>query len=323
MSKVNQSAWMFSPKSFISLLGAEYGLMRDAGLLKRFYIISLLIMAIMLLTWVSIEYAINLLFHVVFVEVALALFFVLLFVCIYVFLLNTFAKDSRTSSGIMNTSNLIRIGFIIFMGFLIAQPLVILLYASSITPAVENYKQQLLKMHTAKVDVLIKDEVEGLVVKQKYYLGQKNRFGASIYDNGIAKINNAIKLKQDKATSFKAAAQQTIDRNSFFLFRVEKVNRGRPLVWLLTLAIVMLFLLPGYLIYTISSQHEYYQLKKAQEKKLVMDAYSVFCKHYTKMFSENVTVFSRYQDPPFNTIRKQPPIPASMTEFLQKYLGNS
>ncbi len=53
------TSWMVSPKSFIGFLGGEYGLMRDGGVLKRFYISSLLIVTILLITGVSIFMPLN------------------------------------------------------------------------------------------------------------------------------------------------------------------------------------------------------------------------------------------------------------------------
>lgn len=322
MSKDNHAGWMISPKSFIGLLGAEYGLMRDAGLLKRFYISSLLIIIIMLLTWISIDHAINLLFKTILVEITLAIFFSLLFACIYIFLLNTFAKESRTNKKIVSASNIIRTGFIAFMGFIIAQPLMILLYASALSHPVENHKKQLLQKHTAQIDHLAKDELANLANRKAYCLDQKNKFGTSMYDKELSKIDSTENSIHLKARAFKSAAQQTISNNSFFLYQVEKTNRDYSLSWLLTTLIVVLFLLPGYLIYTISSQHEYYLLKKAREKKLAEDAYGIFTMYYKLLFNQQVQIFSRYEDPPFNTIRKQAPATASMSDFIKKYLGN-
>jgi hypothetical protein len=316
------TTWMVSPKSCIKLLGAEYDLMRDAGVLKRFYISSVSILVIMALTWISVEYAIDLLFHTIAIEIALAIFFCLLFVCIYIFLLNTFTKENSVRRGILNLSNIIRLGFIAFMGFLIAQPLVVMLYASKLAPSIENYKQYLIKTHSTKINALMEDEITNLVTRQHYYTIQKKMFGTHIYDEQLNKIDQTIKQMQEKEESFKLAALQTIDYNSFFLYRVQKVNREYPFSWLLTLLIILLFLLPGYLIYTISNQHEYYRLKKDQEKKLVLEAYSFFTNRYKALFNEQVSIFTRYQDPPFNTIRKQPAAPASMAAFLQKYLDN-
>jgi hypothetical protein len=313
---------MVSPKSFVRLLGAEYNLMRDAGVLTRFYVSSLLIVLIMLMTWVSIDYAIDLLFHSIVVEILLAIFFCLLFVCIYIFLLNTFAKENRARKGGMSASNIIRIGFIAFMAFLIAQPLVILFYASKLSPAVEEYKRNLLTIHSDKMNALVKAEILNLTSRQNYYLDQKVKFGVSVYNDQLIKIGSAIKLIQEKIDSYERDAGQTIDRSSFFLYRIKKVSKKYPWSWLLTFFIMLLFLLPGYLVYSISSQDEYYQLKKAQEKILIQDAYHSFIERYKMLFNGQVPVFSRYEDPPFNTVRKQITAPESMAQFIEKYPGN-
>src|SRR5438445_13358638 len=114
---------------------------------------------------------------------------------------------------------------------------------------------------------------------------QKMKFDAPVYNDQIIKIENKIQLMQENLDSFKYDAQQTIDRSSFFLYLIEKVRKGYALSWFLTFLIVLLFLLPGYLIYSISSQHEYYQLKKAEEKRLIMAAYGSFIEKYRIIFN--------------------------------------
>lgn len=313
---------MISPESFIKLLGAEYDLMRDAGVLKRFYLSSILIVVIASLTWISVEYAMDLLFHSIAVEITLAIFFCLLFFCIYIFLLNTFSKENRVRNGILNASNVIRLGFIAFIGFLIAQPLIVLLYEGPLSLSVEKYKQELLQSHADKIDVLVKNELASLNARLIYYMDQKKSSGTNAYDEDIDRIGSKMSVMQDKANFLQFAATRTIDHSSFFLYRVEMVGRTYPLSWLLTLFIMLLFLLPGYLVYTISSRDEYYRLKKEQEKALVLHAYGFFTSHYKRLFKDKVPIFSRYEDPPFNKVRKQPVVPSSMTEFLRKYLDN-
>lgn len=322
MSRETRSTLMFSPGNFVKLLGEEYHLMRDAGVLRRFYISSLVIIIILLLTGISITYALDLLFHVITIEITLAIFFGLLFFCIYIFLLNTFAKENRKQRGILNLSNIIRAGFVAFMGFLVAQPLIILLYTNALSPAVENYKQEILTEHAAKIEDLASKEATSLVNKWNYYDDQKKRFGTPAYDKELVKIGDRLKKIHNKTTDLQRIAQQTIDRNSFFLFRVQTVNRRYPLAWLLTSLIVLLFLLPGYLVYTISSQHIYYIMKKAREREIISTAFQLFGDRYKTMFNEQLTIFSRYEDPPFNTVRKQQPVAASIADFFQKYINN-
>lgn len=320
MSSIHPESGTPSSGSFVKLLGAEYDLVRHTAVLKRFYLSALLIITVTVLTSISIYYAIVLLFHSILFEILLSLFFSLLFVCIYIFLLNTFSKENRKHRNALNASNAIRIGFIAFMGFLIAQPLAILLHAAPLAADVENYKSKLLKNHSQKITALTKRELTNLTTQYRYYADQKDKFGTSFYNDQLHKIDSTLKSIRHKTAALEFAAYQTINNNSFFLYRVKKLNYSYPLSWLLSLLIILLFILPGYLVYSISSQDQYYQLKKARERKLVSDAYNCFAASYEKLFDRKITIFSRYKDPPFNSIRKQPPVAATMRDFVQNHL---
>lgn len=320
MRKEIQSSWMISPKSLISLLGAEYHLMKDAGVLKRFYISSILIVTILALTCVSIFYALDLLFHKFAIEATLAVFFCLLFFCIYTFLLNTFAKENRKQKSLLSLSNIIRISFVAFMGFLIAQPIIILIFSEKLSHEVNLHKQRVLAAHTTMINNLMSEEVNKLAGDLKKYQQQKVLFDTDIYDRSINKIQQDLRTLNAEVNLLHVSARQTIDQNSFFLYRIQTVVRKYPVSWIFTFLIVLLTLLPGYLIYSISSQHVYYVLKKSEEKKVIVSGYNMFLSRYREMFIDQLTYFSRYEDPPFNTVRKQAPSLASTKDFLQKYL---
>ncbi|WP_300603882.1 DUF4407 domain-containing protein [Niabella sp.] len=322
MSNNSKMRGIASPKSFVKLLGAEYGLMRNTGILKRFYISALLILAILLLTCISVFYAIELLFHSVAVELTLALFFSLLFICIYIFLLNTFSKEDRKHKKRWSFSDSIRIGFIAFIGFLMAQPLTILLFASTLSADVNDYKEQLLKAHAVRISGLAAKETETLEARYRYYNQQKHQSGTTIHDGQIARIDRTLQATHSKMLALEQTAARTIAANSFFLYRIKKVSGSYPLSWLLVIAIVALFTLPALFIYTISSEEHYYQQKKALERKMITEAHHSFMMHYLQLFNHSVTVFSRYTDPPFNTIRKAPPVSGTTDEFIQQYMNN-
>ncbi|MCF3110252.1 DUF4407 domain-containing protein [Niabella sp. CC-SYL272] len=322
MSNGSKPRSIASQRSFVKLLGAEYDLMRSSGILKRFYVAALLIVMILLLTCLSIFYAIELLFHSVAVEIALALFFSLLFICIYIFLLNTFSKEDRKQKKKLNCSDFIRIGFIAFMGFLIAQPLIILLYAAPLSADVARYKEQLLKTHRTQIIGLTEKETKKLVTRYHYYQQQKQRSQTTTYDEQIDRIDRSLQVMQAKARALEFTATHTIAANSFFLYRIKKVNGGYAFSWLWAIIIVALFMLPALLIYAISGEDHYYQQKKALERKLITDAYHAFTEHYKKLWQHSVTIFSRYIDPPFNTIRRKPPVSGNTNDFIQKYIDN-
>ncbi len=311
---------MLFARRLIGLLGAEYQLLREAGLLRRFYACALLIVATMACTWIGIEYAINLLFHTTFAEIGLAVFFSLLFACMYIFLLNTFSKEQNSGNRWKSISNAIRTCFVAFMGFLIAQPLLVLVYAKSLTHEANAYKEKLTHSHFAKIDTLASTEWKKLTL-EKQRLEAQGIISTS-HRRNLQRIDSLGNSLQQKTDLLKQSAAATIQKSDFFLFRVERVNRHHPMAWLATVVIVAIFLLPGYLVYTISGQHDYYQAKKEREKKLVLAAYHRFAAKWSSLFAEPTAIFSRFEDPPFNQQRKQPTLPAPLTDFLHKYINN-
>src|SRR4051812_39867934 len=81
-------------KKLVSLLGADFDIMNRAGtgVQTKFYFSAIIIISIFVTSCFSIGYAVDLLFHSLIIEIALSLFLSSLFVCIYIFLLHTFAK---------------------------------------------------------------------------------------------------------------------------------------------------------------------------------------------------------------------------------------
>lgn len=307
-------------RRLIGLLGAEYQLLREAGLLRRFYTCALLIVATMACTWMGIEYAINLLFHNTFVEIGLAVFFSSLFVCMYIFLLNTFSKEQSGGNRWKSLSNGIRTGFVAFIGFLIAQPLIILVYAGSLALDVSAYKEKLTHAHFAKIDALTGTEWKKLALERQRL--EALGVTSASHRRDLQRVDSLRSSLQQKTNLLKQSAAASIQQSGFFLFRVESVNRHHPIAWLVTAVIVAVFLLPGYLVYTISGQHDYYQVKKEREKKLVLAAYHRFADRWISLLPEPTAIFSRFEDPPFNQQRKQRALPASLTDFLRKYIDN-
>ena len=321
MKKDNSSGWMFKPKSFISLLGAEYTLMQNTGVLRRFYLSALIIVCILIITVTSIFYAVELLFHTVMVEAFLSVFLALLFVCIYIFVLNTFTKEDRPARNTwLNASDLIRTGFVAFMGLLVAQPLLVMLFHNRLDADVQQYKQTMLVQHEQRIDALSDADIKKLERRKNYCLSQYQKVASQTYADEITELESSIANLKEKSRQLKTAAAFTIERNSFFLYRIRYLNNHYPAVWFITIFIVLLFLLPGYLIYSISKQEDYFMLKKSKEKQLIENAYSSFLRHYQALFNNGVEIFSRFEDPPFNRKRKMPPSTSGMEEFLNKYL---
>ncbi|RYG46113.1 MAG: DUF4407 domain-containing protein [Chitinophagaceae bacterium] len=316
-------------KKLVSFLGADYDIMIKAGskVQERFYFAAVIIMIIFVISFLSIRYAVNLLFHSLFMEVFLSLFLSSLFVCIYIFLLHTFAKKGLGKEvikktfrqSLLNPSNFLRTGFVIFMGFVIAKPIEIYVFQPKLDEDVHQYKEQLLINHQKEVNDLFGVDI----ARAEKRIEQLEKLGISEVNDEINTWEEKIDVLNAEKQTIIMVASQKIATSDFFIYRARTVMAKYRLSYFLCAAIIFLFLLPGYLIYTLSENDAYYELKKRIETALVLRSYHALVKTYTDTFASRyglqVELYSVYEDPPFNTKRKAPPTYQAQAEFLKKF----
>jgi hypothetical protein len=325
MSGEKAFSWMIRPKGFTRLLGAEYELMRKAGpkVVMKYYISSITIVAIALISFLSVRYAIELLFHVVIVEILLSLFLSLLLSVMYIFLINTFTKDVRTRN-ILNVPNVVRTGFVVFMAFIISKPLQIYFYKNKISNDLVEYRQKLNTEHSKKIDALFDRDIDKLKIsKARYERLNKD----SAFQSEIQQFSSGIAGLEIRKQELKEASELKISKGAFFIYRIQKVSRRYPLSWLICLSVIVLFLLPGYLIYTICKEDDYFKLKDEQDKSIIQNAYAAFVDKYVLLFKEKhqleVTFYTPFEDAPFNTTLKKDHKYQSSKDFHNKYNGTA
>ena len=157
--------WLISPKSFIQLIGAEYDILKKSGSasLSKFYIAAITIIVILLISICSILYAMELLFHMIHVELILSIFVSLLFVFIYVFLLNTFSKnifkpnhDKKQNVWLrrIKLSDMIRTGFVVFIAFLISKPVEVFIFQNELMEKVKVHRLDIVSKYNEKLSKL-------------------------------------------------------------------------------------------------------------------------------------------------------------------------
>jgi hypothetical protein len=319
-------SWLVRQKSFISMVGAEYELVKRSGsaVLGKFYISAVTILVILLVTLVSMFYAMELLFHKWYVEIGLAVFFSLLFGFIYIFLLNTFTKEAfHTGNKYFNISNFSRIGFVMFMAFIIAKPLEIYFMEGRMAQRVAAYKSELLSGYAKKVAQVYRQDLHVLAKYLESYQAQYHQFPTATLSESIKKTTAEIHRLQEKKQALVDKAQAKLDASSFFLYKVQTVVRF-PLSWLICLTVVAVFLVPGFLFYSISGNDAYYKMKKSLENGLVVEEYGNFCNAYRGLFLSKYgldrSFYSGFEDPPFNKKRKPLPTYNAQADFLKRYL---
>lgn len=207
-----------------------------------------------------------------------------------------------------------------FIGFIISKPIEAYIYKDVIKNDLAKYRQQLIEIHNAKIETLFSSDLAKLS-KQIQYYGQMN--GEVNFQREINQLNSRIADISNKKRMLSAVSAYRIEAGAYFIFRIRLISKSYPASWLISLLIVLLFLFPVYLIYSISSDDEYFTKKNAREKEIVENDYEAFCDKYEEIFlskySMKITFFSRYIDPPFNTTLKPGPNCQSSDEFHQRY----
>lgn len=316
-----RSSWMISPKSFIRLIGAEYDIMEKAGgtVLRKFYVASAAVFLASATCFISVRYAFDLLFHNPIVEVCLSLFFFLLFLFIYILLINTFTKEVSHKES-LNLSNVSRIGFVLFMGFIMSKPIEIYFFKESLDEKISVHQQELMKEHTSKINALYKEELQNIQTQIQNYKSLNDNHS---FDNEIHTLQSRATAIVTKVAAIVESSNSQISNSSFFIYRIKQVFSHYPLSWLICFSIVLLFLLPGYLIYSISGDNEYFQMKKDYERQIIRANYSNFEKAYTatflKNFNLNCAFFTKYADAPFNKQLKPEREYKKPQDFFSKY----
>jgi hypothetical protein len=333
MAGEEKFTWLISSKSFIQLIGAEYDILKKSGSTSvlKFYIAALSIMIILLLSMCSILYAMDLLFHMLHVELLLAIVISILFIFIYIFLLNTFSKHLLNSDGGNKTipwyqrikfSDVIRTGFVVFMGFLISKPIEVFFFREKLEKDVRLYKENIMNKYEKKLNELSSKDIQKLQTSISFYQTQLSKHPSNVLMNEVNKLTSQINDINNKQAADLNQADIRIEKSDFLLFRIKKVSKNIS-AWVICAGMIFLFLLPGFLIYSISSDDDYYRIKKESEEKMIFEEYHSFEIWYSNIFKDLYQLdrgyYTAFEDPPLNTKPKARPSFQSQTDFLNKY----
>lgn len=321
MARKRKHIWKAGPKSLINLVGVEHALLRKAGskVLLRFYTAAVVIIGIAIFSIVSVFYLVELMFHNRVAEVLLSILLTALFILMYIFLILTISNNAG-GRAVFSISNITRIGFVIFMAAMLSKPFELLIFRKSINLKLEEFREQVKSDHSNKIQLQYSGEMELLGKKLDYYesINETRNFDEQI---------TGLHTKIDRCTSEqKELIRKTIekvDRADFVIQQLKILHSDHPRTWIFTILVVLLYLLPGYLIFSISMDDSYYPIKDEYERKIISREYGAFLKKYSEIFSSRFGVqtefYTNYEDPPFNTRRKSPPAYSTSTTFFERF----
>lgn len=308
------------PGSFIRMLGAEYELLKKSGgnVLRKFYLATCLIVFIAIVSFFSIVYAIELLFHDVVVEILLSSFLSGLLVLMYIFLINTFSATSADNH--INLSNITRTVFIVFMAFMLSKPIESFVFREQFNHRVLSYKEELLNNHTRQIDRLFNADRK-LIEKELQRYTSMN--GMIDFSREIELLTHELSTLGERREALLNISKNRIYKSDYFLYRV-KLSSESVMCWLICLVVIILYILPGFLIYSLSHSNDYHKLKDEYEKRFIRRDYNRFAQLYAEIFLKKygtvTSVYSIFEDPPFNSLRKKEQEYQPASEFYKKFI---
>jgi hypothetical protein len=312
---------------FIQLVGGDYRLLLSSGnlVIHRFFGASISLVLVMIVSVCSVFYGTDLLFHIWQVELMLAFFISLLFGFIYIFLLTTLSRLTRQTAK-LNLSNTLRLGFLLFMAFLISKPVEVFFFSKKLDKQIAEHRNALLKNFENKLNIIYEADKVRLEARiRSLDLILSDYFIAAYAEEWASVKEKMALLGQERETKLQLAKQR-IQQADFLLFRIELVVK-MPASWIICLIFLGLFLLPAIFIYSIPHEHIYYDKKIQLERFIIQTEYKKFCDQYSQIFLKNwsvhTEVYTVYQDPPFNTQRIPEVVPRTKVQFIELYLGKS
>ncbi len=186
----------WSRRSIVSLIGIDYPILEKSehDNLSKFYLAGFLVLVILAISFCSVFYAFDLMFDMWHAEILLSSFFSLMFFTIYIFLIQTFSKEvfpAKYKLKFFNLSNLTRLGFVLMIGFLLAQPIKIFVVRHQLDNDLAIYKEQLYqKFCIVNRNLYLSDVTKLLNNKSRYQLMPESQ----TLDGEILKIDSAIAI---------------------------------------------------------------------------------------------------------------------------------
>lgn len=213
-----------------------------------------------------------------------------------------------------------RFAFLIFLSFFISKPLEGLLFYPLVVKETNAYKPEFMDAMMLKFEASVAPELgemEKLIkqLEQDYQLRQN--------PDDLNRLNQIKEEREFIQTSLVSTREKwTLELASqpMFLRGVLLLNAKYPFVWIISVLVAVLFVLPVFL--RMQDREGYFALTQEQAKRKIEYEYKRFKENYSRILSsiagEPIEYYEPYLDPPYNT-RKRTEVREGKTqkEFLE------
>ncbi|MCC6372965.1 MAG: DUF4407 domain-containing protein [Bacteroidia bacterium] len=263
---------------------------------SRFFQMGLFVPLLFLLSVISSYFIFSELLSHPLMPFALSLFFAWMLTNIYRLLLYTLTRsalpDIATGITYSKTSLALRLTFVCFISLLISKPIECRLYATGLNEDISVYKQEEKTRQTKKIN--------------NYYNAEFNELNKVLANNYY--VITQFKKKENERIKTIQAICLLVDSSEHYLQRLRILNTKYPSCWLISLFFMLLLNVPLSIKHTLR-QSDYFTMKGLIEQRIVEVNYYAFRKKYSTLFYKKTgshrSFGGTFEDPPYNTIKKQ------------------
>lgn len=301
------------------------------SLRRTFSIVGIMVIIISLLSAASLAYGVHQILESTSADIIIGIYCGLFIFVLYLFLLHTLSRNVLPTDGTNWRGNLasyiIRIGFLIFLGFLVAQPVSYVSFEKYVENELVAFKNQEIQNFNRQLNI----KYAKILEERRSELRAENRILNAIENNNRLKNRELRSLIQRQEESNYFIRKILILNTLFHFDNNEHADINVPLVissWILSLLLILIFITPAILKILISISSEYYKIKKTIETNLIDNHFTKFLNTYNGVLQErypekNLSYSSQFIDPPYNTRLKLKPELKNRDEFLKWLLDES
>ena len=296
---------------------------------RRFSLIGILVIIISLVSGISVAYGIEQILESMYADIIIGIYGGLFILILYLFLLHTLSRnvlpsvESKWSGKFF--SLVVRLGFLVFLGILITQPISYFILRKPVENELINFKNQEISELNQRLNLKYAQKLNQV----KNTLTSKTQFLNEIRNNDKlknAELRTFIKSQGDRDYFIrKIILLNTVSHNN----DNKKVNT--PLVlssWGLDLLFICLFITPVFLKIKISFSSEYYKTKQKIETGIINAHFNKFIFSYNELLRKEypdaqLQFSSKYLNPPYNTELKSRPRAKNKSQFIKWLLDEN
>src|SRR6266540_3174342 len=229
-------------------------------------------------------------------------------------------KETKDSRLLSNISIGFRVGFVVLIAIIIAQPWLITTF--SVQEQLDVYKQQYRNNFLIQADsILISQEIKlNKELNQNLNLVSVGKSDSVLIAHAGKDIFN--KIQEDARFLSDASILMNEIYKADKSWDINKKNKTDfPSAWGMTGIVAFAFIIPVILKYRIRNTSNFYEVKKDLEEKIVKEEYNEFKATHSKIFNlkfniANVDFYESCIDPPFNTTIKEKSLPYQSQTIL-------